>query len=88
MGSAARARAQGLLRESETAWLFRQPPDEAAEMATVLSLTPRELRCLPDLTRGLALVRYGNARSMVQLTPDARDGTFVDTDGAMRLPGA
>ena len=88
MGSAARARAQGLLRESETAWLFRQPPDEAAEMATLLALTPRESRCLPDLTRGLALVRYGNARSVVQLTPDARDGTFVDTDVAMRLPGA
>lgn len=84
LGSAARARAQGLLRECETAWLFRQPPDEAAEMATVLALSPRESHCLPELTRGRALVRYGNARSVVQLEPDARDGTFVDTDGAMR----
>ena len=83
-GSVAHARAQGLLRECETAWLFRQPPDEAAEMATLLALSPRERRCLPDLTRGLALVRYGAARSLVQLTPDARDGTFVDTDVAMR----
>ncbi|MBW4030034.1 MAG: DUF87 domain-containing protein [Acidobacteria bacterium] len=84
MGSAARARAQGLLRESESAWLFRQPPDEAAEMAAVLALTRREEGCLPELTRGLALVRYGHARSLVQLTPDERDGTFVDTDAAMR----
>ena len=84
LGSVSRARAQGLLRESETAWLFRQPPDEAAEMAAVLALSARERRCLPDLARGQALVRYGGARSLVQLTPDARDATFVDTDAAMR----
>lgn len=84
LGSSSRARAQGLLRECETAWLFRQPPDEATEMASVLDLSERETRCLSDLTRGTALVRYGAARSVVQLTPDARDATFVDTDEAMR----
>ncbi|MDE3093735.1 MAG: ATP-binding protein [Acidobacteriota bacterium] len=83
-GSASRARAQGLLRECETTWLFRQPPDEAAEMASVLALSRREEGCLPDLARGRALVRYGSARSVVQLTPDERDAAFVDTDAAMR----
>ena len=83
-GSASHARAQGLLRECETAWLFRQPPDEAAEMSSVLGLSEREEQCLPELSRGTALVRYGAARSLVQLIPDERDITFVDTDGAMR----
>lgn len=82
--SAARARAQGLLRECETAWLFRQPPDEATEMSTLLGLTAKEQHCLTELPRGAALVRYGAARSVVQLTPDGRDATFVDTDSAMR----
>jgi type IV secretory pathway VirB4 component len=39
-GSAQRERAQGLLRECETAWLFRQPPDEADEMAVALRGPP------------------------------------------------
>ena len=53
-------------------------------MASVLALSRREEGCLPDLARGRALVRYGGARSVVQLTPDERDGAFVDTDAAMR----
>ncbi|MDH2903539.1 MAG: DUF87 domain-containing protein [Actinomycetota bacterium] len=84
LGSAQRARARGLLRESETTWLFRQPPDESTEMAAVLGLSARETRCLTELVRGRALVRYGAARSLVQLRPDERDVGFVDSDGAMR----
>jgi len=83
-GSAAHARARGLLRECETAWLFRQPPDEVAEMSVVLGLSEREQRHLSQLPRGRALVRYGTARSLVRLTPDERDVTFIDTDNAMR----
>ena len=83
-GSAQRARARGLLRESETVWLFRQPPDESTEMASVLGLGSLETRCLVELTRGAALVRYGSARSIVQLIPNERDASFVDSDQAMR----
>jgi type IV secretory pathway VirB4 component len=83
-GSAQRARARGLLRECETAWLFRQPPDEAAEMTAVLGLNEREAHWLPELSRGAALVRYGAARSLVQLAPDERDASFIDSDTAMR----
>ncbi|NNN09850.1 MAG: type IV secretion system DNA-binding domain-containing protein [Acidimicrobiaceae bacterium] len=85
LGSAQRARARGLLRESETTWLFRQPPDESSEMASVLGLSERETRHLVELARGTALVRYGTARSLVQLIPNERDSRFVDSDGAMRL---
>jgi type IV secretory pathway VirB4 component len=87
VGSAHRERAQGLLRECETAWLFRQPPDEAHEMAVALGLRQREERYLSALPKGVALVRYGPHRSIVRVRPDARDVTFVDTDRAMRVTG-
>ena len=87
VGSAHRERAQGLLRECETAWLFRQPPDEAREMALALALHRREERYLSALPKGAALVRYGAYRSIVQVRPDQRDRDFIDTDRAMRAPG-
>ncbi len=83
-GSAQRERAQGLLRECETALLFRQPPDEAREMAVALGLHAREERYLTALPKGAALARYGTHRSVVRVIPDERDRQFIDTDGAMR----
>ena len=83
-GSATRESALGLLRECETTWLFRQGADEAREIASALSLHPREARYLVALPRGAALVRYGAFRSVVRVTPDARDARFIDTDSAMR----
>ncbi|HEY5263097.1 MAG TPA: DUF87 domain-containing protein [Acidimicrobiales bacterium] len=83
-GSAERERAQGLLRECETAWLFRQPPDEAREMGVALGLHRREERYLSALPKGAALVRYGAHRSIVRVRPDDRDRAFIDTDRAMR----
>jgi len=83
-GTAQRDRAQGLLRECETAWLFRQPPDEAREMARALGLHPRESQYLTALPKGAALVRYGSSRSVVRFEPDERDVHFIDTDVAMR----
>ena len=83
-GSAQRERAQGLLRECETAWLFRQPPDEAREMGVALGLSAREEHYLKALPKGVALVRYGSHRSVVRVRPDANDLRFVDTDAAMR----
>ncbi|MGC1419835.1 MAG: DUF87 domain-containing protein [Acidimicrobiales bacterium] len=84
LGSAQRERAQGLLRECETALLFRQPPDEAQGMTVALGLHPREQRYLTALPKGAALVRYGTSRSIVRIIPDARDRRFIDTDAAMR----
>jgi type IV secretory pathway VirB4 component len=86
-GSAQRERAQGLLRECETALLFRQPPDEAREMGVALALHAREERYLTALPKGAALVRYGTFRSVVRVIPDDRDRLFIDTDGAMREHG-
>ena len=83
-GSVERERARGLLRECETAWLFRQPPDEAREMAGALGLRDREERYLTALPKGVALVRFGSHRSIVRVRPDDVDRTFIDTDVAMR----
>jgi type IV secretory pathway VirB4 component len=86
-GSAQRERAQGLLRECETAWLFRQPQDEAREMSLALGLSSREQHYLSGLPKGVALVRYGAHRSIVRVRPDANDMGFIDTDAAMRDGG-
>jgi type IV secretory pathway VirB4 component len=83
-GSAQRERALGLLRECETAWLFRQPPDEAREMAIALGLHEREERYLSAVPKGTALVRYGPHRSIVRVRPDSDDLVLIDTDAAMR----
>jgi type IV secretory pathway VirB4 component len=84
VGSAQRERAQGLLRECETAWLFREPPDEARDMAVALGLTAREERYLTALPKGVALVRYGAHRSIVRVRPTDGDALFIDTDASMR----
>jgi type IV secretory pathway VirB4 component len=84
IGSAQRERAQGLLRECETAWLFREPPDEARDMARALGLSTHEERYLTALPKGVALVRYGAHRSIVRVRPDESDQRFIDTDAAMR----
>ncbi|MDE3064401.1 MAG: DUF87 domain-containing protein [Acidobacteriota bacterium] len=86
-GSVQRERARGLLRECETTWLLRQPPDEAGEIVATLGLTALEERYLLALPRGTALVRYGAHRSVVRVRPDPRDVTFIDTDAAMRASG-
>ncbi len=83
-GSAQRERARGLLNECETAWLFRQPPDEVRDMGAALGLNAIERQTLTDLERGQALVRYGRYRSVVRLTPDESDLAIIDTDAAMR----
>jgi type IV secretory pathway VirB4 component len=83
-GSAQRERAQGLLRECETAWLFREPPDEARDMARALGLSAREESYLTALPKGVALVRYGAFRSIVRVRPSESDLSFIDTDVAMR----
>jgi type IV secretory pathway VirB4 component len=84
VGSAQRERAQGLLRECETAWLFREPPDEARDMAGALGLTSREEQYLTALPKGVALVRYGRHRSIVRVQPTEHDLRYVDTDASMR----
>ena len=65
-------------------WLLRQPPDEARELATALGLSEREALSLPSLPRGAALVRYGAARSLVDVRVDRHDALVVDSDEAMR----
>lgn len=83
-GSAQRGRAHGLLKECETMWLFRQPPDEASAMSEVVNLSSLEERYLLDIPKGVALVRYGRHRSIVRINPFDSDRAFIDTDAAMR----
>ncbi len=87
-GSAARARAEGLLAECETALVFAQPPDEARALGRSMGLGALEVDLLGRLGRGEVLVRYGPSRSVVRLEPAPGEWVLVDTDGAMRAgPG-
>ena len=83
-GSAARARAEGLLAECETALVFAQPPDEARSLGRSMGLGALEVDLLGRLGRGEVLVRYGLHRSVVRLEPAPGEWVLVDTDGAMR----
>ena len=53
-------------------------------MASALDLLELEERYLTALPKGVALVRYGEHRSIVRIVPDDRDRLFIDTDAAMR----
>ena len=83
-GTAQRERAQGLLRECEAAFIFRQPPDESKEMSKALNLHINEEHILVRLSKGTMIARYGPHRSVVKVIPDKRDTKFIDTDSAMR----
>ena len=43
-----------------------------------------EVSYLPQLPRGVGLIRYGPARSIVEFQPTEADRAIIDTDQAMR----
>jgi type IV secretory pathway VirB4 component len=83
-GSAQRAKVTSILRDCDTTFLFRQDPGELALLDEVLQLNRKERQHVVELTRGVALVRYGAARSLVRFDPSTRDRRVIDTDQAMR----
>jgi hypothetical protein len=83
-GSAHRASVTGLLRDCGTSVLFRQDAHELSTLDDVLGLTAAERSPLASLPRGIALARYGTARSLVEILPTADDLNVIDTDQRMR----
>ncbi len=83
-GSAQRSKVTSVLRDCDTTILFRQDSGELPLLDDVLRLHPRERLYVTDLPRGVALVRYGSARSIVRFDPTTRDRRVIDTDDAMR----
>ena len=58
-----RAVALGLLADSETRIIYRQPPDQAKALGDFLGLTTEEIAVVQRLTPGHALWRVGGGRS-------------------------
>jgi type IV secretory pathway VirB4 component len=75
--------ALSVLRDCDTHIVHRQRPADLAELANLISLSPRDERTIADLGRGSAFVHYGAARSIVTWSPVA-GYDITDTDGAMR----
>jgi hypothetical protein len=82
-GSAQQKLAQGLLADSETRVVFRQPSAEARATADLLGLNATEAELLRSLPRGVALWRVGGSSHVVEHAIGPREWKLVDTDAAM-----
>jgi len=77
------ALAKGLLAASETRVIYAQSPGELAVASDLLSLSSTEASLLPQLRRGVALWKIGQASFLVQHRLSHVERTLVNTDAAM-----
>jgi hypothetical protein len=78
------ALAQGLLADSETRVIYAQSPGELTVACDLLSLSATEAELLPQLRRGVALWKVGQASFLVQHRLSQMERVLVNTDAAMR----
>jgi type IV secretory pathway VirB4 component len=77
------ALAQGLLADSETRVIYAQSPGELTVASDLLSLSETEAELLPQLRRGVALWKVGQASFLVQHRLSQMERVLVNTDAAM-----
>jgi type IV secretory pathway VirB4 component len=78
-----RAIAHGLLADSETRIVYRQPPDQAAALGELLGLTAEEIRVAQRLVPGQALWRVGGRSTVVEHVVTDIERPLIDTNAAM-----
>ncbi|MGH8944637.1 MAG: hypothetical protein ACRDVL_00615 [Acidimicrobiia bacterium] len=78
-----RAIAHGLLADSETRIVYRQPPDQAAALGELLGLTTEEISTVQRLTPGQALWRVGGRSFIVEHLVTEFERPLIDTNAAM-----
>jgi len=78
-----RAIALGLLADSETRIIYRQPPDQAGALAELLGLTDEETDVVQRLAPGHALWRVGGRSFVVEHVLTDIERPIVDTNQAM-----
>lgn len=78
-----RAIAHGLLADSETRIVYRQPPDQAAALGELLGLTVEETTTVQRLTPGQALWRVAGRSTVVEHVVTAIEQPLIDTNLAM-----
>ena len=82
-GTALAKVAAGLLADTETRVLFRQPPDQVAEARALLDLSPVQADLLPRLARGRALWKRPEGCALVQHVVAPSEWGFCETDAAL-----
>ena len=78
-----RAIAYGLLADSETRIVYRQPPDQAAALGELLGLTTEETATVQRLVPGQALWRVGGRSFVVEHVITDIERPLIDTNAAM-----
>ena len=74
----------GLLADTQTRVLFRQPSDQIPDASDLLGLTPREGELLAHLTKGRALWKVAGRTAVVHHVIGHAERRFCDTDARMR----
>lgn len=82
-GSAARAKAQGLLADCDTRIIYNQPQGEAEKTGAGAGLSPAEARHLPGLERGEGLWKIKERAFMVRNVCTPGELELFDTDARM-----
>ncbi len=75
--------AMGLLADSQTAILFRQPPDQAPDARELLGLSAVEADLLTRLARGRSLWKVAGRSAVVQHVVGAAEADLCDTNARM-----
>lgn len=82
-GSSAAKVAAGLLSDTQTRVLFRQPPDQVDQARRLLGLTAAEARLLPELAKGRALWKVAGRSAVVQHVLAPAERALCDTDARL-----
>lgn len=82
-GTATAKVAMGLLADTQTRILFRQPTDQVGEATSLLGLTSTEASLLPRLARGRALWKVATHTAVVQHVVGPSERGFCDTDARL-----
>ncbi len=82
-GTTAAKVAMGLLADTQTRIIFRQPSDQIAEATTLLGLTSVEADLLPKLDQGQALWKVAGRSALVQHVIAPAESSFCDTDSRL-----
>jgi hypothetical protein len=73
----------GLLADTQTRVLFRQPPDQIEEARKLLGLTTVEAELLPRLAKGSALWKIGGHAALVDHVISTDDLEYCNTDARL-----
>jgi hypothetical protein len=82
-GTSAAKVSMGLLADTQTRVIFRQPTDQITDARDLLGLTPKEGELLTRLAKGRALWKIAGRTAVVQHVIGPSERPFCDTDARM-----